>query len=220
MRAEGAQIGGRMRIQYLGHSCFKIESEGFSVILDPYEKGSVPGLRDLDEEANLCLCSHEHGDHNGRDCVKITDAGKRNPFEIERLYSWHDDAQGALRGSNIIHILHAEGRSIVHLGDLGCMPETEQIENMRGADVVLVPAGGHYTAPPEKMARLISLLAPKTVIPMHYRTKESGFDEIAPCERFIEVCGRGAIYSDSDTLELAGQEVPQLIVLHQQAAGA
>lgn len=165
MRAEGAQIGGRMRIQYLGHSCFKIESEGFSVILDPYEKGSVPGLRDLDEEANLCLCSHEHGDHNGRDCVKITDAGKRNPFEIERLYSWHDDAQGALRGSNIIHILHAEGRSIVHLGDLGCMPETEQIENMRGADVVLVPAGGHYTAPPEKMARLISLLAPKTVIP-------------------------------------------------------
>ena len=190
MRAEGAQIGGRMRIQYLGHSCFKIESEGFSVILDPYEKGSVPGLRDLDEEANLCLCS------------------------------WHDDAQGALRGSNIIHILHAEGRSIVHLGDLGCMPETEQIENMRGADVVLVPAGGHYTAPPEKMARLISLLAPKTVIPMHYRTKESGFDEIAPCERFIELCGRGAVYSDSDTLELAGQEVPQLIVLHQQAAGA
>ena len=32
-----------MRIQYLGHSCFKISSGGYALVVDPYENGSVPG---------------------------------------------------------------------------------------------------------------------------------------------------------------------------------
>lgn len=34
-----------MYITWLGHSCFKIEKDGFSVIIDPYKDGSVPGLK-------------------------------------------------------------------------------------------------------------------------------------------------------------------------------
>lgn len=49
-----------MRIQYLGHSCFKISSGGYALVVDPYENGSVPGLKNLDTTANLCVFSHEH----------------------------------------------------------------------------------------------------------------------------------------------------------------
>ena len=49
---------GFMKLQYLGHSCFKLSSEGYSIVVDPYENGSIPGLRDLDVTANLCVCSH------------------------------------------------------------------------------------------------------------------------------------------------------------------
>lgn len=41
-----------MKLIYMGHSCFRVESEGYSVILDPYQDGSVPGYRPVREEAD------------------------------------------------------------------------------------------------------------------------------------------------------------------------
>ena len=33
-----------MKITWYGHSCFRLESAAGSVIFDPYERGSVPGM--------------------------------------------------------------------------------------------------------------------------------------------------------------------------------
>ena len=33
-----------MKITWFGHSCFKIEKDGYAIVVDPYTKGSVPGL--------------------------------------------------------------------------------------------------------------------------------------------------------------------------------
>ena len=60
-----------MNITWIGHSCFKIESDGYIVITDPYEDGYVPGLKPLRESADMVLCSHEHGDHNARSLVSV-----------------------------------------------------------------------------------------------------------------------------------------------------
>ena len=44
MAAEKEQAGGDdMKITWIGHACFKIESNGYTLILDPYEDGYVPG---------------------------------------------------------------------------------------------------------------------------------------------------------------------------------
>ena len=32
-----------MKITWIGHSCFKIEENGFTVVFDPYEDDTVPG---------------------------------------------------------------------------------------------------------------------------------------------------------------------------------
>ena len=59
-----------MKITWIGHACFKIESDGYTLIFDPYADGFVPGLKPLREKADMVLCSHEHGDHNAKKLVE------------------------------------------------------------------------------------------------------------------------------------------------------
>lgn len=131
-----------MRIQYLGHSCFKISSGGYALVVDPYENGSVPGLKNLDTTANLCVFSHEHSDHHGEGSVIMEESFLPCPFRIETIDSWHDDRNGSLRGRNRIHIFHVEKMKVVHLGDMGCAPLEWQMDLLKGADLVMAPAGG------------------------------------------------------------------------------
>ena len=107
-----------MKITWIGHSCFKIESAGYAIITDPYEDGYVPGLKPLRESADMVLCSHEHGDHNARNLIKIKE-GQKCPFTVETIDTWHDEVHGKKRGPNTIHILEAEGIRVAHMGDLG-----------------------------------------------------------------------------------------------------
>ena len=69
-----------MKLTWHGHACFSLESTDGIIVFDPFEDGSVPGIRNLDLEANEVLCSHEHHDHNARSKVKITNNNISNIF--------------------------------------------------------------------------------------------------------------------------------------------
>ena len=104
-----------MKITYLGHSCFKIESQDYSIVLDPYQDGKVPGYLPIRETADQVLCSHGHGDHCGVENVTLRSGGT-SPFTVEAIETWHDGQQGALRGQDTIHILDDGQCRIAHLG--------------------------------------------------------------------------------------------------------
>ena len=104
-----------MKLTLLGHSCFAVESGGYRVVLDPYYVESYPPLH---TSANEVLCSHHHRDHDFVEAVELTPRGG-SPFTVETVQAFHDDQGGALRGTNTIHVLAAEGLRVVHLGDLG-----------------------------------------------------------------------------------------------------
>ena len=176
-----------MKITWIGHSCFKIESGDFTLILDPYEDGYVPGLKPLRETADMVLCSHDHGDHNAKDLVEIRE-GKSNPFTITTIETFHDEVKGAKRGPNTIHIIDDGKVRIAHLGDLGCELEEDQIEQLKDLDVCLIPVGGYYTIDGKQAAELVHLIQPGLVIPMHYRDDKTGFgfDVISTVEDFAE----------------------------------
>lgn len=204
-------------LKWLGHSCFRVECEDFSIVLDPFEPMSVPGLRAIEETADLVLCSHEHHDHNYRKAVALVDDNsKKNPFTITALNSFHDDEHGSQRGENIIHILEAQGLKVVHFGDIGCMPQPDQIDQLRGADAVMIPVGGHYTVGPQEAKAIVDAVAPKVVVPMHYRSDTFGFDVIGPLEDYLEICGRWVRY-DSDTLEITPDSPRHTAVLTYKA---
>lgn len=202
-----------VKLRWLGHSCFRVESGDFAVILDPFAPGSVPGYRDIHETADLVLCSHEHGDHNCREAVTVPEGkSKENPFTITAVASFHDDQQGTLRGKNTITVLEAQGVKLVHFGDVGCMPGPAALEKLRGADVILVPVGGHYTVGPEEAKAIADAVEAKTVIPMHYRSDKFGYDVIGPVEDYLNICGDWERV-DSDTLELTPNMPRKTLVL-------
>ena len=118
-----------MKITYLAHACFKIESKGYSVVIDPYEDGYIPGCGNLDVEANMVLCTHGHGDHSAAHKVKIVDGGEC-PFKITELETYHDDKQGTLRGKTKMFILDDGESRVAHLGDIGCDLPDEQMAQL------------------------------------------------------------------------------------------
>ena len=65
--------------------------------------------------------------------------------KITGTAAFHDPEQGALRGKNVIFAIEADGLKIVHLGDLGHMPDEEQLAAMKNADLILMPIGGTFT---------------------------------------------------------------------------
>ena len=176
-----------MKITWIGHACFKIESNGYSIITDPYEDGYVPGLKPLRESADMVLCSHDHGDHNAKNLIEITE-GKDCPFTITTIDTFHDEVQGAKRGPDTIRIIDDGHFRIAHLGDLGCELEEEQIEQLKNLDVCMIPVGGYYTIDGRQAAELVHLIQPKIVIPMHYRDDKAGFgfDVISTVDDFAE----------------------------------
>lgn len=203
-----------MTLTWLGHSCFLAESQGYQILLDPYEPGSVPGYLPLSVQADQVLCSHEHRDHHGVDQVTLRQGGV-SPFAVETIFTWHDDQQGALRGPNTIHILDDGQCRIAHLGDLGCELTAQQKEQLKGLNALLIPVGGFYTIDAHQAKALADELKPQVVVPMHYRGDGFGYNVIGPLEAFTDLCSGVTAYTASQ-LEITPQTPHQVAILSPQ----
>ncbi len=168
----------QVRIEYFGHSCFRVTGCGQRIVLDPYEDGCVPGCPKLRLDAEFVYCSHEHSDHHGVRCVRIHDAGAPK-FAVTELETDHDDAGGSKRGKNMIRIFDFNGIRIAHFGDLGRALTAQETQTLQGLDCVMIPVGGFFTIDAAQAAAIVSEIRPRMVIPMHYRTETSGYDVIA-----------------------------------------
>lgn len=202
-----------MKITWIGHSCFKIEKDGYSLILDPYADGSVNGLAPIRETANLVLCSHEHGDHNARDVITIQGNGE-TPFLITKIPTYHDNQKGAKRGANIIHLISDGETKIAHLGDIGCMLEQKHIEQLQGLDLLLIPVGGFFTIDANQAAELSNQLNPRIVVPMHYHDNKRGFgfDVLGTVDAFTEKMQSAMTLSGSE-IDSTDKYEAQVVVL-------
>ena len=182
-----------MEITYLGHACFKITSDNFSMIIDPYKSGSVPGLAPLKETANLTICSHKHFDHFAVDEIKPSFARIDTPFGMDFIDTYHDDKEGALRGPNRISIITSGDIKVVHMGDIGCKISDEDMEKIIGADVLMIPVGGFFTIDAKQAYEYYKEINPGIVIPMHYRNGDIGYDEIGTVDAFTDLVDSGLI---------------------------
>lgn len=172
-----------MKLSWYGHSCFMLETSVGNVIFDPYAPGSVPGV-ELPEglEADVVLCSHAHSDHGWVDGIKLSD--NKASLVIRRVDSFHDKMRGIQRGKNLISIVEAEGKRIVHLGDLGHKLNEKQLEEIGKPDVLMIPVGGFFTVNAAEAADIADSLGARTVIPMHYRGEGFGYPIIGKVDDF------------------------------------
>ncbi|MBP3318577.1 MAG: MBL fold metallo-hydrolase [Ruminiclostridium sp.] len=201
----------QLELRWLGHACFALKYKDFTVVFDPFQDNYVRGFGALDVAADLVLCSHFHNDHGAADVVRPLE-GHENPFQVTGIQTFHDPEQGALRGENVIPLLEADGLRVAHFGDLGCELTPQQLEELKGLDVAMIPVGGFYTIGPEEAKALMDVIQPRVVIPMHYRMGEVGLEKVAELNDFLVQIEEYNEYP-GNTITINKDTKPQVAVL-------
>jgi len=173
---------------------FTIETPGgLTILTDPNED---IGYRAPSGEIDIITVSHEHFDHNKVEVVPnarvirgLTDDGDWaqvdetvDDVRISTFGVYHDARRGDDRGKNTIFVFDVGPLRILHAGDLGHELSTVALEGtdrweslvelgIRGADVLLLPVGGHFTIGPAEADAVVETLRATLTIPMHYRTE-------------------------------------------------
>ena len=205
-----------MEIKWLGHACFAIRKDGYTLILDPYNSDYINGYPKLHVRADRVLVSHEHFGHNYREGVELSGRPESDcPFEISTIRAPHEFKMGNWRGFTLIHILKADGMKLVHMGDLGTQLDGGQITQLFGADVAMVCAGSCTALPSQEAKRAMDEIMAKVVIPMHYRHDGMGAHRLETVEDFANQFESPELihYYDTDTLTVTPDLEPQVAVL-------
>lgn len=206
-----------MKMEWIGHACFRMTSEGgTTVVTDPYDE-SV-GIRMMKIPCDMATISHEHHDHNNIDMlegspkiVRTARPGQVGGVITQAIASYHDDRNGALRGSSVVRVFHIDGLKVVHMGDQGCMPGEAVLEMIADADVMMIPVGGFYTIDAQGAKAIIDDAHPRCVIPMHYKTAHCTYP-IAGVEPFLKLMGAEEV-QPVDELNAMPGHVPQGVVV-------
>lgn len=189
-----------VKIEYLGHSCFRLSYAGQRIVIDPYADGSVPGLAPLRVEAEGVYCSHDHRDHGAVECVTLTEPGCAPAFSVTEVPADHDHHGGARRGKNMIRVFEFGGLRIAHMGDIGRGLTDTEIKALHGADMLLIPVGGHYTIDAAEAREMIAAVAPRVTVLMHFRDDTAGYDVLAHIGDVLKVLGPAETVGDTFTL--------------------
>lgn len=200
-----------MKITYLGHSCFEIETNNRKIIIDPFLISSPnynpSGIADI-------FVTHAHGDHLGSaiEISKKTGAKITAMFELANYcgekgavtngiglggwqnYDWgraiavpafHSSStpDGKYGGNPCGFIFEIEGKTLYHSGDTSLNNEMKMIGELYQPDLAMLPIGGHYTMDIEHAVIAAEWLGVSAVIPMHYNTFDAISVDIADFER-------------------------------------
>jgi L-ascorbate metabolism protein UlaG (beta-lactamase superfamily) len=180
-------------ITWSGHSCFRIKGSQAAVITDPFPPDLGYSLGK--PTASIITVSHQHPSHSYVQGVAGEPRIIKGPGEYEisgvliiGVATFHDAEGGSKRGKNTAYLMEVDGVSVCHLGDLGHVLTSEQVEEIGDVDVLLLPVGGVSTIDAALAAEVIRQLEPKAVVPMHYKTPQIN-RELDPVEKFLKEMG-------------------------------
>ena len=186
------------------------------VLIDPPHPEVGYHITEHSIPADAVFVSHEHPDHNFVDAAQhpslvvpplttpspavVTTEATKNTIGLryKRIFAYHDNVHGALRGPDTITEIDADGLRIVHLGDLGELALTpSQVKAIGHVDILMIPVGGFYTIDGKQAAAIVGQLRPRVIIPMHYGTPALNPDlqkKLAPAMGFVTAMrGKAAV---------------------------
>lgn len=206
--------GGDVKIQWFGQSYFVFEdSAGIRIAVDPF--GQI-GYALPEVVADAVLITHEHADHNNQEAVRGARLVLRSEkgvgdstldgIKIRGLAAFHDDQQGKNLGKNTVYVFEMDGLRICHMGDIGHFLSRESLEAIGRVDILCVPVGGKFTLDPKKVDELVDSMAPRVVLPMHYKTPKIKFPLAGP-EVYLE--GKSAVKRLKREVRVAAAALPE-----------
>jgi L-ascorbate metabolism protein UlaG (beta-lactamase superfamily) len=186
-------------INWLGHSCFRIKGSQAVIITDPFPPDLGYSLGK--PTANIATVSHQHPSHSYVKGIGGEPRIIQGPGEYEisgvliiGVATFHDAEGGKKRGKNTVYLMEIDGISVCHLGDLGHVLTSEQVEEIGDVDVLMIPVGGTSTIDAAMAAEVIRQLEPKAVVPMHYKTPFIS-RELDSVEKFLKEMGMEQVES-------------------------
>lgn len=202
-----------MVITYYGLSCFKVESGKLALAFDPPSKDSE--LKPPRFASQVALSSHNHPRHNGLKELSgepflISGPGEYevNELSITGLLSFHDKEQGKKKGLNTIYTVEVEDMRLCHLGDLGTADlDGKTLEAIGEIDILFIPSGGGDVLDPEEAAKVVNIIEPKIVMPMHYAIPKTPLQG-AKVEEFLEELGKKEAKSE-EKFTIKKKELPE-----------
>jgi len=209
-----------MQINWYGHSCFRLRDRNGTVVTDPYGDDigyTLPRIR-----ADVVTVTHDHPDHANVKAIKGNPQVIYGPGEYEMkgifvigIPAQPPETQTELGVRNTVYVFDFEGVTVCHLGDLRQVLTQSQFEELGEVDVLLIPVGGGNTLGPADASEVISLLEPKIVIPMHYKTELLKGLKLAPVEHFLKEMGLKGV-TPVDVLKVTEATLPtetQVVVM-------
>lgn len=203
-----------MKICFLGHAAFLIETAGKRIVTDPYS--SQIGYLPIDERADFVTLSHHNpkwhsclddieGEFEVIEGLEILESGaRRGEIEFGAALSYEKSPR---EGPNAMIWLESEGIRVLHLGDCGVLPDDETLEKCGRVDVLLALAGGAPTLALDDLMVLIGKLAPKIVVPMHFGVR--GLQMAALGVEALESCWKASrVVRAGSSLEISPQNLP------------
>ncbi len=179
-----------MEIVWLGHCCFRIKAKEATVVTDPCDKSTGYSLGR--PTADLVTVSFDDRAHNYAEGVAGTPRVIEGPGEFEIAgtsvvgVATPRDTERKL--GNVAYVIELEDLRVGHLGALGSIPTSDQVEAMGAVDILLVPVGGGDSLDATAAAEAIALIEPRMAIPMHYKTDAERGD-LGTLDRFLKEMG-------------------------------
>jgi L-ascorbate metabolism protein UlaG (beta-lactamase superfamily) len=183
------------RLEWLGHSGFRLSVGGATIYIDPFRVPEGP-------HADAILITHGHYDHySPQDVERLSHEGtvlvgppavaERASGLVAALGPGQAIELGGVRGvevaalpayntakrgtsGNLFHSreaggigfdLNVRGERLYHSGDTDVIPE---MDSVAGVDVALLAVSGVYVMTPAEAAEAARRIQPKTAVPMHW----------------------------------------------------
>ena len=187
-----------MKITYLGHSAFEIETSKGKILIDPF----LAFARNYNpQNISDIFVTHAHADHLGNaiEISKKTGAKITAIFELANYcaskgantegislggwinYDWgkviavpafHSSStvEGIYGGAPCGFIFEIEGKYLYHAGDTSLNSEMKILGELYNIDLAMLPIGGHFTMDIEHALIASEWLKTESIIPMHYNS--------------------------------------------------
>ncbi len=161
-----------MQITWRGQTCFTIKSKNNGketlLVINPFDPQKT-GIKLKSLRPDIVLLSHNNFEYKNSktEYFLINTPGE---FEIKNIFiqGIPSPASKQNKKSNIIFIIESEGINIAHLGELGELLETEQLDKMKNIDILMVPVGGGRYLNSSQAIEIINQIDPRIIIPMQY----------------------------------------------------
>ena len=197
-----------MEIYWLGHGCFRLRGRDATIVTDPC--APTTGYRISRVAGDIITLSQDAVESSYVQAVTGEPKLLSSPGEYEiagvlisGVRTKINEASGARR--NVAYLIDLDDVRICHLGGMSEVPHADEVEALN-ADVLIIPVGGGQVLDAAKAAETVSLLEPKLVIPMQYKT-EAATADLDPVEKFLREMGAEAKAPES-RLTVTKRDIP------------